>query len=269
MDTIAALQQLDQECISWANHHAHSCNLIASLLNITRQREQTLHQWQQQQQQQKQKSVSSVSSTQSTSNSTLLPSTSLQLLVHKQSLEVESVIGQLYDTLNVFKNVVQGLVALERQVEATIQRMDISTLLNTTNTTGTTSTITAQQHPSIAESPVEPQQAPLSTSIPSKPLSTTAASSDPYSSFRLIDTAEISPLEVLDWVGRIRAMYAQELNLKQSQIHPAMTALDRFETLADLQKNWGLQTKIDFGLEQEIVERIKAYRRVREFASRT
>ncbi|KAF9946189.1 hypothetical protein BGZ72_000553 [Mortierella alpina] len=256
MDTIAALQQLDQECISWANHHAHSCNLIASLLNITRQREQTLHQWQQQQQ-----SGRSINSTQGKSSSTLLPSASLQLLVHKQTLEVESVIGQLYDTINVFKKVVQGLVSLERQVEAAIQRMDISTLLDTASTRA--------QRPSLSESLVEPQQPSTSTSIPSRPLSTTPTSSDPYSNFLLIDTAEISPLEVLDWVGRIRAMYAQELNLKQSQIHPAMTALDRFETLADLQKNWGLQTRIDFGLEQEIVERIKAYRRVREFASRT
>ncbi|KAF9983185.1 hypothetical protein BGZ75_005338 [Mortierella antarctica] len=249
MDTIAALQQLDQECIAWANHHAHSCNLIASLLNITRQREQTLHQWQLQQQPER-----------ALSSSTLLPSTSLQLLVHKQSLEVESVIGQLYDTL-IFKTVVQGLVALERQVETTLQRMDIGTLLDTAHSRA--------QHSSIPDSLAEPQHDSTCASIPSKPLSTTAAASDPYSNFRLTDTAEISPLEVLDWVGRIRAMYAQELNLKQSQIHPAMTALDRFETLADLQKNWGLQTRIDFGLEQEIVERIKAYRRVREFASRT
>ncbi|KAF9948714.1 hypothetical protein BGZ70_002084 [Mortierella alpina] len=256
MDTISALQQLDQECTAWANHHAHSCNLIASLLNITRQREQTLHQWQQQQQAEK-----SLTSTHSRSSSTLLPATSLQLLVHKQSLEVESVIGQLYDTINVFKKVVQGLVALERQVETTLQRMEISTLLDTTHMRA--------QHPPIGESSMEPQSASSSASVPAKSLSTTAASSDPYSDFRLINTAEISPLEVLDWVGRIRAMYAQELNLKQSQIHPAMTALDRFETLADLQKNWGLQTRIDFGLEQEIVERIKAYRRVREFASRT
>ncbi|KAF9567092.1 hypothetical protein EC968_003498 [Mortierella alpina] len=249
MDPIAALQQLDQECIAWANHHAHSCNLIASLLNITRQREQTLHQWQQQQQAEK-----SCSSTHRQTSTTLLPSASLQLLVHKQSLEVESVIAQLYDTINVFKNVVQGLVTLERQVETALQQMDISTLLDTTHTQ-------ARQQPSLSESLAESQPASSRTSIPAKPLSTTAASSDPDPSFRLVDTAEISPLEVLDWVGRVRAMYAQELNLKQAQIHPAMTALDRFETLADLQKTWGLQTKIDFGLEQEIVERIKAYRR--------
>ncbi|KAF9128571.1 hypothetical protein BGW39_004958 [Mortierella sp. 14UC] len=57
-------------------------------------------------------------------------------------------------------------------------------------------------------------------------------------------------------------MYAQELSLKEAQIHPGMVALERFESLQELQRSWGLQRRIDFGLEQEIVERIKAYKRV-------
>ncbi|KAF8932428.1 hypothetical protein BGZ58_007057 [Dissophora ornata] len=206
MDTIAILQQLDQECTSWANQHAHSCNLLASLINITRQREQTLVQWQEQQQQLKRHS----SAHNNNKSKALLASSTLQLLIHQQTLEAESVIRQLYDTIQAFRKALQGMITLEPSAVS----------------------------PKFASEPT------------------------------LIDTAEISPLEVLDWVSRIRAMYAEELNVKQAQIHPSMTAQDRFETLVDLQRNWGLQKRIDFGLEQEIVERVKTYRRVREFSSR-
>ncbi|GJJ72582.1 hypothetical protein EMPS_04940 [Entomortierella parvispora] len=235
MDPIATLQQLDDECTAWSNQHAHSCNLLASLLNITRQREQTLAQWQTQTT--KQERASSASS--SSSVSSLLAPSSLQLLIHKQSLEIESVLQQLYETIQVFQRVVQAMITLERQTEASIQRIAVPTLSRTS---------------SASSSPALP--------TPERPPQPVAYSS-------LIDTAEISPLEVLDWVARIRAMYAQELYVKQSQIHPSMTGLDRFETLAELQRNWGLQKRLDFGLEQEIVERIKVYRRVREFSTRT
>lgn len=250
MDAIAILQQLDQECTTWANQHAQSCNLLASLLNITRQREQTLVQLQQQQQRQQQHSHSN---TYRSTTSALVPITpssttkpdlvavkSLQQLIHKQTLEIESVIQQLYDSITVFQRVVQAMVHLERQVESAIERIEPSKLLATIHSS----------HSSSSSSPTS-----LKKSYASEP--------------SLIETAEIAPLDVLDWVARIRAMYAQELNLKQAQIHPGMTALERFESLADLQRSWGLQKRIDFGLEQEIVERIKAYRRVREFSSRT
>ncbi|KAG0296449.1 hypothetical protein BGZ98_000948, partial [Dissophora globulifera] len=241
MDTIATLQQLDQECTSWANHHAHSCNLLASLINITRQREQTLAQWQLQQQQQQQQQSRQPSVTTSSSHPTLLASSSLQLLIHKQTLEIESAISQLYDTLQAFRKALQAMVTLERQTEAAIQRMDTSKLLAAIS-----------------------NRSPTSSSEASPSKTSSGFASEPA----LLDTAEISPLEVLDWVFRIRAMYAEELNVKQAQIHPSATSLDRFDTLIDLQKNWGLQNRIDFGLEQEIVERIKTYRRVREFSSR-
>lgn len=64
-------------------------------------------------------------------------------------------------------------------------------------------------------------------------------------------------------------MYGHELSLKESQIHPGMMALERFESLQELQRSWGLQRWIDFGLENEIMERVKAYKRVRTFSSRT
>ncbi|KAG0026585.1 hypothetical protein BGZ81_006245 [Podila clonocystis] len=255
MDAIAILQQLDQECTTWANQHAHSCNLLASLLNITRQREQTLVQLQQQQQRQQQHSHSN---THQSTTSALVPITrssttkpdlvavkSLQQLIHKQTLEIESVIQQLYDTISVFQRVVLAMVQLERQVESAIERIEPSKLLTTIHSS----------NPSSSTSSTSSSPSRFKKSYASEP--------------SLVETAEIAPLDVLDWVARIRAMYAQELNLKQTQIHPGMTALERFESLADLQRSWGLQKRIDFGLEQEIVERIKAYRRVREFSSRT
>ncbi|KAG0359928.1 hypothetical protein BGZ54_009766 [Gamsiella multidivaricata] len=242
MDTIAALQQLDQECTSWANQHAHSCNLLASLINITRQREQTLAQWQQHQQHQTQLTGQPYSRHDSGNKKPLLASTSLQLLVYKQTTEIESIVYQLYDIIQLFKKALQGMTTLERQMEAAIHSMDTSKLLNTLNSS-----------PSITSRTDSKSSIPMSELL---------------SDSSLLDTAEISPLEALDWISRIRAMYTQELNVKQAQIHPSMTSLDRFETLVDLQRNWGLQKRIDFSLEQEIVERIKAYRRVREFSSR-
>jgi len=247
MDPIATLQQLDDECITWSNQHAHSCNLLASLLNITRQREQTLAQWQAQTT--KQERASSVSSSSSSSASSLLAPSSLQLLIHKQSLEIEAVLQQLYETIQVFQRVVLAMITLERQIEASIQRIDLSQL-SSRSTSAPTSSRASSTPSSPSPSKTESHQQPIAFSS-------------------LIDTADIPPLQVLDWVARIRAMYAQELYVKQSQIHPSMTGLDRFETLAELQRNWGLQKRLDFGLEQEIVERIKVYRRVREFSTRT
>ncbi|KAI1317365.1 hypothetical protein EDD11_008545 [Mortierella claussenii] len=248
MDTIGPLQQLDQECTTWANQHAHSCNLLASLANIMKQREQTLTQWSSQQQQQEQQSRGTLSKR---SHTPLLASSSLQLLIHKQTLEIESVVRQLYETIEVFKKVLQALVELERQVEVALQRIDTVQLLDTISYSSALSSCGRISSPAV---------------------STTSASNIPTKSYAsapaLMDTAEISPLEVLDWVSRIRAMYAHELSVKQSQIHPSTTALDRFDHLVDLQRDWGLQKRIDFGLEQEIVERIKTYRRVREYSSR-
>ncbi|KAF9580139.1 hypothetical protein BGW38_003334 [Lunasporangiospora selenospora] len=225
MDALATLQQLDDECTTWSNHHAHSCNLLASLLNIARQRNQTLIQLQLQ----SKKSSSPVSTTTATAThgspapKALLASSTLQALIHKQTLEIESVITQLLDSIQTFERVVLAMTTLERQVEAALQKVDPSTFLS--------------------------------------------ARED--ASSRLLDTAEISPLDLLDWVSRTRAMYARELLLKRTQVNPMTltTALDHFDTLAKLQKSWGLQYHIDFGLEQEMVERIKTYRRVREFST--
>ncbi|KAF9996263.1 hypothetical protein BGZ79_009992 [Entomortierella chlamydospora] len=186
----------------------------------------------------------------------LLSSSTLQLLIHKQTLEIESVINQLYDTIQVFKKVLQAMAALERQVEAAIQRMDTSKLLNTVNFSAAPSSSTS----SLSGQNLIPADAAAGRSSNSPSIQLFTAT--------LMDTAEISPLEVLDWVSRIRTMYAHELNVKQAQIHPSMTSLDRYDSLVDLQRNWGLQKRIDFALEQEIVERIKTYRRVRELASR-
>ncbi|KAG9066508.1 hypothetical protein KI688_001736 [Linnemannia hyalina] len=196
-----------------------------------------------------------------TSKAPLLASRSLQLLVHKQTLEIESVLNQLYDTLDTFKKTVQAMVALERQIESTIQRIDTSKLLETIHLPSSSSSSL-----SLSSSPQTSQQSSSTAAAITPPKGSTRAkfSSGPS----LLETAEISPLEVLDWVSRIRAMYGQELSLKESQIHPGMVALERFESLQDLQRSWGLQRRIDFGLEQEIVERIKAYKRVREFSSR-
>ncbi|KAG0258041.1 hypothetical protein BG011_003578 [Mortierella polycephala] len=248
MDSIATLQQLDQECTTWANQHAHSCNLLASLLNITRQREQTLAQFQKQQEEQHHQRKLSAGNSNYNAKS-LLASNSLQLLIHKQTLEIESVINQLYDTINVFERVVKAMNKLEQQVEVALQRMDTSKILG------------SKCQRSILSSPSSAARMPQSPTVTAIPKVTNTPS--------LLDIAEISPLEVLDWVSRIRSMYAQELSLKQLQIHPGMTALDRFDSLADLQKQWGLQRRIDFGLEQDIIERMKAYRRVREYATRT
>ncbi|KAF9089547.1 hypothetical protein BGX29_011996 [Mortierella sp. GBA35] len=254
MDTIAPLLQLDQQCSTWANHHSHSCNLIASLLNITRQREQTLAQLDQQQH-----VISTNNNSNSSNNGLLLASRSLQLLIHKQTLEIESVLKQLYDTLDTFKKTVQAMAALERQVESAIQRIDTSKLLETIHLPPPGSSNDSRQI-----------QSPSPSSSTSSPSTTKGGARTMFSSGpSLLEIAEISPLEVLDWVSRVRSMYGQELSLKETQIHPGMVALDRFESLQELQRTWGLQRRIDFGLEQEIIERIKAYKRVREFSSRT
>ncbi|KAF9214476.1 hypothetical protein BGZ59_003617 [Podila verticillata] len=205
-------------------------------------------QLQQQQQQEQQRSVSNTQpasslvplTPSSTSKPALVAVKSLLQLIHKQTLEIESVVQQLYDTVAVFQRVVQAMVQLERQVEAAIERIEPSKLLAT-----------------IHASPPSSSSSLSPSSTPKK-----SYAFEPS----LVETAEIAPLDVLDWVARIRAMYTQELNLKQAQIHPGMTALERFESLADLQRSWGLQKQIDFGLEQEIVERIKAYRRVRSLS---
>ncbi|KAG0279342.1 hypothetical protein BGZ95_001530 [Linnemannia exigua] len=257
MDTIAPLLQLDQQCSTWASHHAHSCNLIASLLNITRQREQTLQQLEQQ------TTTSSISASTTTifggsSKAPLLASRSLQLLIHKQTLEIESVLKQLYDTLDTFKKTVQAMVVLERQVESAIQRIDTSKLLETIR-------LPPSSVASLSSQPSQQQPLSPSTVRAGEARTTTKFSHGPS----LLETAEISPLDVLDWVSRIRSMYGQELSLKETQIHPGMIALERFESLQELQRSWGLQRRIDFGLEQEILERIKAYKRVREFSSRS
>ncbi|KAF9193494.1 hypothetical protein BGZ50_007424 [Haplosporangium sp. Z 11] len=266
MDSIATLQQLDQECTTWANQHAHSCNLLASLLNITRQREQTLAQFQKQQEEEHHQRKPSVGNSNYNAKS-LLASNSLRLLIHKQTLEIEAVINQLYDTINVFKKVVQTMNTLERQVEVAIQRMDTAKVLGSISQRSILSSSSSVAMPS-ASAPIASASTSTRISISQSSSLTTNASKVAYTP-SLLDIAEISPLEILDWVSRVRSMYAQELSLKQLQIHPGMTALDRFDSLADLQKQWGLQKRIDFGLEQEIVERMKAYRRVREYATRT
>ncbi|KAF9428192.1 hypothetical protein BGZ94_003124 [Podila epigama] len=218
-----------------------------------RQREQTLEQLQSQEQLEHHKNRKTQGSAATTmveltencrnnNKPSLAASRTLSLLIHKQSLEIENVLQQLYETISVFQSVVRAMLQLERQVEATIERIEPSKLLASIHNV--------------------PKAAPFMNAATSTRIS---YASEPS----MIETAEIGPLEVLDWVTRVRMMYAQELDLKRSQIHPGMTALDRFESLAELQRSWGLQKRIDFGLEQEIVERIKAYRRVREFSSRT
>ncbi|KAG0229104.1 hypothetical protein BGW41_003184 [Actinomortierella wolfii] len=212
------LHQLDDQCRTWSNYHASSCTLLASLLNITRQQEYT------------QKQLTDHSSHPSSlHNKNALPfgPQTLELLIHKQSLEVESVIQQLLSFLKTMQQIVDQMTSLEQQAEALVRRWQTK-----------------------KDEPLE------------------KSSSAQSEKDALCATAMITPLQALEWTHQVRDMYHAEYQVKRAQLSQdsLSQALGRYESLEQLYRNWNLQRRIDFGLEQEIKERLDTFKRIHDYA---
>ncbi|KAF9970659.1 hypothetical protein BGZ73_006615 [Actinomortierella ambigua] len=218
---VAILRQLDDQSTTWSNHHAASCTLLASLLNILRQREYT----------QSQLTNTTITTTSHASKHALpFGPRSLELLVHKQSLEMESVVEQLLATLKALQQVLDRMTSLEQQAEALVRRQTSTKTTTTTSTTDSTSEKDA-----------------------------------------LYATARITPLQALEWTHRIRDMYHAEYHIKRAQLtQDALSqAMERYESLEQLYRQWSLQRHLDFGLEQEIKERLDTAKRIQDYANLT
>ncbi|KAG0231182.1 hypothetical protein BGW42_000414 [Actinomortierella wolfii] len=81
----------------------------------------------------------------------------------------------------------------------------------------------------------------------------------------------ITPLQALEWTHQVRDMYHAEYQVKRAQLSQdsLSQALGRYESLEQLYRNWNLQRRIDFGLEQEIKERLDTFKRIHDYANLT
>ncbi|KAF9162504.1 hypothetical protein DFQ26_003467 [Actinomortierella ambigua] len=87
----------------------------------------------------------------------------------------------------------------------------------------------------------------------------------------LCATAAITPIQTLEWTHRIRDMYHAEYQIKRAQLtqDALAQAMERYESLEQLYRQWSLQRRIEFGLEQEIKERLDTAKRIQDYANLT
>lgn len=84
----------------------------------------------------------------------------------------------------------------------------------------------------------------------------------------LVSVAAIDPTEAHTFVSQIARMYAKELIYKQALLDtlPSATAAAAasVQALEEIGRRWAGQPNVDFGTEEDMCDRLKVYKRVKE-----
>ncbi|RUS18852.1 hypothetical protein BC937DRAFT_88261 [Endogone sp. FLAS-F59071] len=108
----------------------------------------------------------------------------------------------------------------------------------------------------------------LSYTLANNPPPPSNQSPAPRPQSTLVAVAAIDPTEAHTFVSQITRMYGKELVYKQALLDtlPSATAAAAasVQALEEIGRRWAGQPNVDFGTEEEMSDRLKVYKRVKE-----
>ncbi|RUS18480.1 hypothetical protein BC938DRAFT_475962 [Jimgerdemannia flammicorona] len=84
----------------------------------------------------------------------------------------------------------------------------------------------------------------------------------------IVTVAAIDPADAHAFVSQIACMYARELAYKQTLLETLPAATTSVQTLEELGRRWTQQPNVDFEVEEEMSERVKLYKKIKEAAEK-
>ncbi|GBB97748.1 hypothetical protein RclHR1_03060005 [Rhizophagus clarus] len=302
---ITHLIRLDNFCKDWSTIHSNSCKYFSSLINILTQRKETDLLLSSNNNNKMVKSFHVDNSNLVPSSSIsfnkniplFLQPQSLSLLIYKQSLEIEEVLTKIHLVLQEFEEIVNSMKNILNQSNKLInssQTISSSPSLNSTTTstssmtTTTTTTTTTKQSSKKKKSKQQHSKSQKS--------SNKSTLNPQKKKINLLDNFE-NPEDIADipiitsnlYIVRIVEMYEKELCYKKNLIFGGCFNIDHKDHKDDFNNDddddgesglnggissvkligerWAAQPYLLFEIEEEMCDRIKIWRRVKEFGS--
>ncbi|CAG8476819.1 711_t:CDS:1 [Acaulospora colombiana] len=265
---ITLIIRLDNLCKDWSSVHRRSCLLFSSLINILTQRQATTNVLQ---------NISVPNSTISrvatntnfapiSSNplDQILTSQTLNLVIYKQSREIEDVLTKIHKILDEFEEILKSMENLLSQ-----NNKILFGPLMTANASSSVSTSSAQ--PSL---PTSSKKSSGKKNKPSSNSKQTLKSSAPKKRFlpderKLNDVTDIQiPLSNY-YISEITRMYEQELTHKRNLVFGGALKIDHNKIEGEggvkmVGERWAAQPCIDFEAEEMMSDRIKVWKMAKE-----
>jgi hypothetical protein len=300
---ITHLIRLDNLCKDWSTIYSNSCKYFSSLINILTQRKETSLLLGSNNNNNNNKMVNSSyvnnsnliipsSSISFNKNHPLfLQSQSLSLLIYKQSREIEEILTKIHSVLQEFEEIINSMKNILYQSNKLIDPSQTITpppSLNSTTTTSisTTKTTTTAKTQSSKKKKSKQQQQKSSNKSTLNPQKKQINLLDNFENPG--DIADIPIITSNLYIVRIVEMYEKELCYKKNLIFGGCFNIDHKDDFNDddydddygenglsggisgvklIGERWAAQPYLLFEMEEEMCDRIKIWKRVKEFGS--
>ncbi|CAI2163124.1 15363_t:CDS:2 [Funneliformis geosporum] len=236
---ITHLVRIDHLCKDWCSKHSRSCAYFSSLLNILTQRKDTSNFLFSSNNDNPSKNFSCTNLIPFSSHKNLpfaLQSQPLTLLIYKQSHEIEEILTTIHSILDEFEEIINLMKGILNQSNKLVNPSQKS-----------------------KQSPKKPKSTPPKKQI-----------------INLFDNFE-NPGDIADipiitsnyYIVRIVEMYEKELCYKKNLIFGGCFKIDHndegINNVKLISERWAVQPYLLFEVEEEIFDRIKIWKRVKEF----
>ncbi|KAG9285854.1 hypothetical protein G9A89_013279 [Geosiphon pyriformis] len=243
------LQSLIKE---WLNAHKQSSSLFNSLLNLISQRKDTF-------------SLLTLKFSKENSSSSftkpILSSTALELLIYKQSREIEKDLSFIQQSLQEFQRIMIEMEAvLTKSMRVLALKPPVSSTSSNQNFATTSSSGKKAKNKKSCYS--KHQKPPKSNSQKSL--------SNVQSKGTLDDNVTDIPITLASlYCVRIIEMYERELTRKRNLINVALLNItgefeNHIKIVAD---QWEVQPHLNFRIEEEMMDRVKIWERAKEYSN--
>ncbi|RIA86664.1 hypothetical protein C1645_828947 [Glomus cerebriforme] len=293
---ITHLTRIDNLCKDWSSIHSNSCTYFSSLINILTQRKETSNLFLNSNKNKKINLNSFYDNNNNNDFTNLIPSSSisfnknlplflqsqsLNLLIYKQSCEIEEIITKIHSVLKEFEEIINSMKGILNQSNK---------LINPNQTISSSSSLNSTTTSSISTTQTQTKQSP-SKKKKSKQRPKIQKSSSQKKQIDLIDNFE-NPNDIADipiitsnlYIVRIVEMYEKELCYKRNLIFGGCFKIDHNDGFNEdddgengiiggisgvklIGERWAAQPYLMFEVEEEMCDRIKIWKRVKEFGS--
>nr|CAG8539566.1 11133_t:CDS:2 [Entrophospora candida] len=274
---INLLVRIDELCKDWSSSHKRSCMLFSSLVNILAQRQETLDQLKKSNNYSlpppkknikilnNDNNSSSNSNSSNVTDSMIFQHEILTSIIYKQSCEIENLLCKLHHILNnEFEEILKSMQTIQLQIEKIF-----SSLFYGSSSEG------AKLFKQKKSQKSNQNKKPISTKK-SKPKSNNLNPMSNNNDNDVNDVADISLSLSHYYINSIVDIYEQEMVYKRAIILGGALKLEESdEDVGDLVgsikkvvERWSVQQFLRFEIEEEMVDRIKLWKKVKEYDKR-
>ncbi|CAG8440982.1 15062_t:CDS:1 [Funneliformis caledonium] len=274
---ITHLIRIDHLCKDWCSKHSRSCAYFSSLLNILTQRKDTSNFLFSSNNANSSKNLSCTNFIPSSSHKNLpfaLQPQSLSLLIYKQSHEIEEILTAIHSTLEEFEEIINLMNGILNQSNKLVNPNQVFLSTNTSSSSPESPKNTNSISSTPPTTPTKSSKKKKSKQSPKKSKSTPPKKQiiNLFDNFdNPVDIADIPIITSNYYIVRIVEMYEKELCYKKNLIFGGCLKIDHndeengINNIKLISERWAVQPYLLFEVEEEIFDRIKIWKRVKEF----